>query len=171
VASFRGYSSDLALFPRSSHLVMSHFEQLYPLSSFSDARERSKESFRNRNPCDACQHTCRRKRRTHATPQASRFLSARIAPFAQHRRFRAHQPSIVRVTLKSSGARGEGFNRRGSISVLHFNAPDRTPLGAPKLSACAAGIESVHYDLDRFLPLQKKAGCRKAAFGYFSRIY
>jgi hypothetical protein len=39
--------------------------------------------------------------------------------------------------------------------------------------ACAIGIESVGYDFERFLPLQKlkKAGCRKAAFGYFSRIF
>jgi hypothetical protein len=39
--------------------------------------------------------------------------------------------------------------------------------------ACAIGIESVGYDFERFLPLQKlkKAGCRKAAFGYFSRVY
>jgi hypothetical protein len=40
---------------------------------------------------------------------------------------------------------------------------------APKLMACASGIESAGYDFERFLPLQKlkKAGCRKAAFGYF----
>ncbi len=33
----------------------------------------------------------------------------------------------------------------------------------------AAGIESVRYDFERFLPLNKikKAGCRTAAFGYF----
>jgi hypothetical protein len=36
-----------------------------------------------------------------------------------------------------------------------------------------AGIESERYDFERFVPLQeiKKAGCRKAAFGYFSRVY
>ena len=45
----------------------------------------------------------------------------------------------------------EGFNRRVSISVLRFKSPDLRPLGAPKLSACAAGIESVCYDFDRFL--------------------
>jgi hypothetical protein len=44
---------------------------------------------------------------------------------------------------------GEGFNRRVSISVLHDNASGLTLLGAPKLSACAAGIESVRYDFDK----------------------
>jgi hypothetical protein len=51
---------------------------------------------------------------------------------------------------------GKGFNRRVSISVLHTKASDLIPLGAPKLMACAAGIESVRYDFDRFLPLQKQ---------------
>src|SRR5450759_1219095 len=51
--------------------------------------------------------------------------------------------------------RGKGFNRRVSISVRRFNAPDLTPIGAPKLSACAAGIESVRYDFDRFLLSQR----------------
>jgi len=44
----------------------------------------AKRAFRNRNPCDASQRTCRRKRHAHASPQASRFLNARIVPFAQH---------------------------------------------------------------------------------------
>ena len=109
-----------------------------------------KRAFRNRNPCDACQHTGRRKRHTRATPQASRFLNARIAPFAHCRRFRAYQRSLVRIKSKSSGVRGrEGFNRRVSISVLHSNAEDLRSIGAPKLSACAAGIESERYDFDK----------------------
>jgi hypothetical protein len=103
------------------------------------------------NPCDTSQRTCRRKRRT----QASRFLSARIAPFARRRRFRSHHLSNCWVTSKSLGARGEGFNRRVTISVLRFDGPDLTPLGTPKLSACAAGIESERYDLDRFLLSQR----------------
>src|SRR5450759_858641 len=53
------------------------------------------------------------------------------------------------------GCAGEGFNRRGSISVLRSNAPDLISLGAPKLSACAVGIESVRYDFDRFLLSQR----------------
>jgi hypothetical protein len=56
------------------------------------------------------------------------FLAQRIAPFTQHRRFRAYYLAIC-------------------------------------------WIESARYDFERFLPLQKKAGCRKAAFGYFSRNY
>jgi len=46
---------------------------------------------------------------------------------------------------------GKGFNRRVSISVLRLNASDLTSFDAPKLSACAIGIESVCYDFDRFL--------------------
>jgi hypothetical protein len=75
---------------------------------------------------------------------------------------------------------GEGFNRRGSISVLRFNAQDFTPLGAPKLSAGAAGIESVLIpkgslwdDFDRFLLSQSEGPLRggSSAFcrGYFSQ--
>jgi len=47
--------------------------------------------------------------------------------------------------------RGEGFNRRGSISVLARIQRISASLGAPKLSAYAAGIESVRYDFGRFL--------------------
>ncbi len=41
------------------------------------------------------------------------------------------------------------------------------PLGAPKLSACAVGIESVHYDFDRFLLSQSERSLRggSSAFG------
>src|SRR5450759_3485971 len=107
------------------------------------------------NPCDACQRTCRRKRRTHAIPQTSRFLNTRIASFAHRRRFRVHSLCIVRVTSKSLGARGEGFNRRVSISVLRINVASLTRLGAPKLPACVAGIESVRYDFEGFLLSQR----------------
>ena len=67
---------------------------------------------------------------------------------------------------------GIGFNRRVSISVLEHNLRIFSNCQAPKLTARAGGIESARYDFERFLPLQniKKAGCRKAAFGYFSRI-
>ena len=74
------------------------------------------------NPCDACPRSCRRKRHTHATPQASRFLNARIAPFAHRRRFRAYQLSICWFTSKSSSARGEGFNPSVTISRDFFFA-------------------------------------------------
>jgi len=50
---------------------------------------------------------------------------------------------------KSSGTREEGFNRRVSISVLCSNAPDLKPIGAPKLTARADGIESERYDFDK----------------------
>jgi hypothetical protein len=43
----------------------------------------------------------------------------------------------------------DGFNRRVSISVPFSNVRDLGPIGAPKLSACAAGIESVRYDFDK----------------------
>ena len=43
----------------------------------------------------------------------------------------------------------KGFNRRVSISVLLSKARDIRPIGAPKLSAGAAGIESVRYDFDK----------------------
>jgi hypothetical protein len=46
------------------------------------------------------------------SPQASRFLNARIAPFAQGRRFRSHPHSIGRITSKSSGAQGGGMQFR-----------------------------------------------------------
>jgi hypothetical protein len=87
----------------------------------------AKRAFRNRNPCDACQRTCRRKRLTHTTPQASRFLNARITPFAHCRRFRAYQLSTCRVTSKSSGAREgkdsiEGFQFRCSTQT-HWISP------------------------------------------------
>jgi len=45
--------------------------------------------------------------------------------------------------------KGEGFNRRVSISVLTLNVSDLTSLDAPKLAACAVGIESVRYDFDK----------------------
>src|SRR5450759_4233240 len=35
---------------------------------------------------------------------------------------------------------GEGFNRRGSISVLRSNASDLRPFNTPKLSAGAVGL-------------------------------
>ena len=69
---------------------------------------------------------------------------------------------------------GEGFNRRVSISVLRFNGPDLTLLGAPKLSAGAAGIESelipkgfLWDDFDRFLLSQSEGPLRggSSAFG------
>jgi hypothetical protein len=86
---------------------------------------------------------------------ACRFLNARIAPFAQCRRFRTHQLNIVRATSKSSGARGEdsieGFQFWCFVPI-HRNSPS---LDAPKLSARAAGIESVCYDFDRFLLSQR----------------
>jgi hypothetical protein len=83
------------------------------------------------------------------SPRACRFLNARIVPFAHCRRFRAYRLSIYRVTLKSLGARGEGFNRRVSILVIRTNAPDLICHGAPKLTAGADGIESERYDFDK----------------------
>ena len=50
---------------------------------------------------------------------------------------------------------GKGFNRRVSISVLRPDAPDLSPLGAPKLLARVVGIESMRYDFDRFLLSQR----------------
>jgi hypothetical protein len=43
----------------------------------------------------------------------------------------------------------EGFNRRGSISVLYPNARNLKAIGAPKLTAGAVGIESERYDFDK----------------------
>jgi DNA-binding transcriptional regulator YiaG len=71
------------------------------------------------NPCDASPRTCQRKRLAHATPHASRFLNARIAP--SH--FAADSGPLDTAFIGSSRNRWvrgrEGFNGRVSISVLH----------------------------------------------------
>jgi len=121
------------------------------LLSLSPEKE-AKRAPRNRNPCYASRRTCRRKRLTHATSPASRFLNARIAPLAQHRRFRVSYLTICWITSKSLGAREgkdsiEGFQFRCvNTTMEHFNN-----LLAPKLMACAAGIEYARYDFERFL--------------------
>jgi hypothetical protein len=75
---------------------------------------------------------------THASPPShiaadSEIINAALSDSHRNRRVRA----------------GEGFNRRVSISVLYSNAHDLRSIGAPKLSARAAGIESVRYDFDK----------------------
>ena len=87
----------------------------------------------------------------------SEHISTAMVHANRNRRVRGEKDSI------------EGFQFR-CISAM---VKDLNSVLAPKLTARAAGIESARYDFERFLPLQKlkKAGCRKAAFGYFSRIY
>src|SRR5450830_741066 len=68
---------------------------------------------------------------THASPPSRNSPIPKLS--TQHLPGRVEIVGCVQV---------ERFNRRGSISVLRFNAPDLTPLEAPKLSAGAAGIES-----------------------------
>jgi hypothetical protein len=75
---------------------------------------------------------------THASPSShiaadSELISAALFWSRRNRRMRE----------------GERFNRRVSISVLTLNVSDLTPLAAPKLAACAVGIESVRYDFDK----------------------
>ena len=100
----------------------------------------------------------------HAEENGSHMPSRRPAVFLTH----ASPPSHIATDseLINSAFVGshrnrrvrarEGFNRRVSISVLDCNAPDLIPLDAPKLSARAAGIESVRHDFDRFLLSQSK---------------
>jgi hypothetical protein len=87
----------------------------------------------------------------------SEHISTAMVQANRNRRVRGEKDSI------------EGFQFR-CISAM---VKDLNSVLAPKLTARAAGIESARYDFERFLPLQKlkKAGCRTAAFGYFSRIY
>jgi hypothetical protein len=114
----------------------------------------AKRASRNRNPCDVCHRTCRRKRHAHATPQASRFLNARIAPIAQHPDSE-HHLSIGRITSKSSGERGDRIQSKGFNFGASLQCTRSHPFCAPKLLACAAGIESERYDFDRFLLSQR----------------
>ena len=104
----------------------------------------AKRAFRNRNPCDACRHTCPPRKPavflTHASPPSH------IAADSEH-----INSAFVGSRRNRWVRAGEGFNRRVSISVHYSSAWDLRPLGAPKLSVRAVGIESVRYDFDRFL--------------------
>jgi hypothetical protein len=115
---WRFRSSDCCCPLRSAYRQYLCLSETDIFSSFSDARERSKESFSESEPLRCSPRTCRRKRLTHATPQAGRFLNARIAPFARCRQFRIHHLSIVRITSKSFDrfllSQSEGPLRRGS---------------------------------------------------------
>jgi hypothetical protein len=80
------------------------------------------------------------------------------AVFLTHASLPSHNAAdsdLINATLVGSyrnrWVRGGGFNRRVSISVNCINALHLSPLGAPKLTARVAGIESVRYDFDRFL--------------------
>jgi hypothetical protein len=96
--------------------------------------------------------------RAHAEENGTHMPPRRPAVFLTHASPPSHiaadsEPINAALFVSSRNRRVrrvEGFNRRVSISVL-YNARDLKPIGAPKLSACAAGIESVRYDFDRFL--------------------
>jgi len=130
--------------------VLFHFKLSHALSSFSDARERSKESFSELEPL-RCLPTRLPKKTAHTN------LPHMLAVFLTHASPPSHiaaDSEIINAALFDSHRNrrvraGEGFNRRVSISVLYSNAHDLRSIGAPKLSARAAGIESVRYDFDK----------------------
>jgi hypothetical protein len=96
---------------------------------------------------------------THAEENGIHMPSRKPAVFLTHASPPSHiaaDSEIINSAFVGSHrnrqVRGEkGFNRRVSISVLHTIPTNLTPLGQPKLTACAAEIESVRYDFDRFL--------------------
>jgi hypothetical protein len=94
---------------------------------------------------------------THAKEDDSHTPPRKLAVFLTHASPPSHTAAdselINAAAFGSSRNRrargGKGFNRRVSISVLYSNARDLRLIGAPKLSACVAGIESVRYDFDK----------------------
>jgi hypothetical protein len=123
---------------------------LYQISSFSDARERSKESFSESEPLRCLPpHMPKKTARTSLPHMPAVFLTHASPP--SHI---AADSEIINAALFGSRRNrwvraGVGFNRRVSISVLYSNARDIRPIDAPKLSARVAGIESERYDFDK----------------------
>jgi hypothetical protein len=104
----------------------------------------------------------------HAEENGSHALPRRPAVFLTHASPPSHiaaDSELINAALFGSRRNrwvrgGEGFNRSVTISVLGSNAPDLSHIGAPGLSACASGIESVRYDFDRFLLSQRHISLR-----------
>jgi hypothetical protein len=87
-------------------------------SSFSDARERSKESFSESEPVRCFPaHMPEKTARTDFS-HASRFLNAHIAPFAQHRRFRGFFTCSLWHRSKSSGIRGAKIQSKIRATII-----------------------------------------------------
>jgi hypothetical protein len=131
---------------------MSHLGQLNPISSFSAARERSKESFSESEPLRCLPaHMPKKTAHTRLPRKPAVFLTHASPPshIAADSEFFNSAFIGSRRNLRVRG--GEGFNRRVSISVLYTDAPDLTSRDAPKISAWVTGIESVRYNFDRFL--------------------
>ena len=110
----------------------------------------AKRASRNRNPCDACHRTSRRKRLAQGHPNIPAVFSTRasfLAPIAADCEDSSH---LVLDIYRNRRVRGrEGFNRRVSISVPERNLKTFQHHCAPKLLACAVGIESVRYDFPK----------------------
>jgi len=114
----------------------------------------AKRAFRNRNPAMLA-HAPAEENGSHKPPRKPAVFLTHASPPSH---IAADSDLIISALVgshRNRRVRGGGIQSERSISVLRCTAPDLTTLGAPKLSACVAGIESVRYDFDRFLLSQR----------------
>ena len=124
------------------------------LSSFSVARERSKESFSESEPA-RCSPThlpgkTAHRRFSHVIAVfPTRASLPRSLPPIPSSWFRHLLDQIEIVGYARERDSIEGFQFRCTSTMIEY----RDNIFAPKLIACAVGIESARYDFERFLCL------------------